>query len=385
MYTLNMRGEALFGIGAVKEELPKLVDSLNMTKILLVTDEILVKLGVADIVTAILTEKKLDFEVFDKVLPDNPSHVIYDGIKGIKEEGINGVIGLGGGSALDCAKAMNIMISKNLDTLDEHFTTRTGYFALEPFMPMIAIPTTAGTGSEVSGAAGVKDVSIPKKESIYGTGIVPTVAIVDAELQKGMPPMVTLSTGLDAMSHALEPLFSRTRNHITRAYGLEAIRTIVKNLPIVVQDGSNLEARQHMAESATMAIITTTHGLLHIGHGVSHATGGQWNIPHGIATAHVLFPMVEYLADVAPDSVEDLLYIFGAEAGDNPGKALRKAMEDFAYGMELPKLSAFPKTNLDEMDGVVKAAQGFMAPRSVYLAKPLPSDEWVREAIMQSV
>ena len=385
MYQFAHPGQIIFGLGTVKQELLKQVEKFNLKNILVVTDKILVQAGVTKTVTEILNANSISFTVFDEVLPDNPSHIIEKAIDGLAEKEIDGIIAVGGGSTMDCAKAMGLMLALGLKNLDKHFTTRTGYWCTDKLLPLIAIPTTAGTGSEVSPAAGIKDVEKKRKESIYGPGIIPALAIVDGELHQGMPPKVTMSTGLDALSHALEALYSKARNNLAKAFGLQAIRLIVENLPKAVADGSNLEARQNMAEASTLAILTSMQGMTHIGHGIAHATGGQWNIPHGVAVAHVLFPMVEYLADAVTDSTADLLTIFGAEAGENPGKSLADAMRKFAEGVGLPKLGEFEKTNLDELELVVKNAQGFIAPREPYLVKGLPSDEWVEEVIKKSI
>ncbi|WP_421918399.1 iron-containing alcohol dehydrogenase family protein [Marinifilum sp.] len=385
MYQFAHPGHLIFGLGSVKKELLKEVERFSLKNILVVTDKILVKTGVTKTVTDILIENNISFSIFDEVLPDNPSHIIEKAIKDMAGEKIDGIIAVGGGSTMDCAKAMDLMLTLGLDNLDKHFTTRTGYWCTDKLLPLIAIPTTAGTGSEASPAAGIKDVEKKRKESIYGPGMIPTIAIVDGELHKGMPASVSMSTGLDALSHALEALYSKERNNLTKTFGLQAIRLIVENLPKAVADGSNLEARQNMAEASTLAIFAGMQGMTHIGHGIAHAIGGQWNIPHGVAVAHVLFPMVEYLADGVPDSTADLLNIFGVEAGENPGKALADAMRKFAEGIGLPKLSEFEKTNLDELEIVVKNAQGFIAPREAYLVKGLPSNEWIESAIRESI
>ena len=385
MYQFVYPGQYLFGLGTVKTELSKQLERFRFSKVLVVTDEILVKNGVAKAVTDCLDNAKVEYVLFDNVLPDNPSYLIYEEIKAYKDAGIQGIIAVGGGSTMDFAKAVNVMIKLGLDSLDQHFTTRTGYWCTDELLPLIAIPTTAGTGSEVSPAAGVKDVELKRKESIYGPGLIPSVAIVDGELHQGIPPKVTMSTGLDALSHALEALYSKARNNMTKAFGLQAIKMIVENLPIAVENGKDLVARQNMAEASTLAMFAGMQGATHIGHGVAHATGGQWNIPHGVAVAHVLFPMVEYLADAVSDSTADLLTIFGAEAGENPGKSLANAMRKFAEGIGLPKLGEFEKTNLDELELIVKNAQGLIAPREPYLVKGLPSDEWVKQIIKESI
>ena len=385
MYQFIYPGQYLFGLGTVKTELGKQLERFRFSKVLVVTDEILVKNGVTKAVTDCLDNAKVEYVLFDKVLPDNPSYLIYEEIKAYKDAGIQGIIAVGGGSTMDFAKAVNVMIKLELDSLDQHFTTRTGYWCTDELLPLIAIPTTAGTGSEVSPAAGIKDVQLKRKESIYGPGLIPSVAIVDGELHQGMPPKVTMSTGLDALSHALEALYSKARNNMTKAFGLQAIKMIVENLPKAVENGKDLVARQNMAEASTLAMYAGMQGATHIGHGVAHATGGQWNIPHGVAVAHVLFPMVELLANDVPDSTKDLLTIFGAEAGENPGKSLANAMRKFAEGIGLPKLGEFEKTNIDELELVVKNAQGLIAPREAFLVSGLPSDEWVKQIIKESI
>jgi alcohol dehydrogenase class IV len=385
MYKLQLPNQMIFGLGTVKSELLNVLKQQNINRILLVTDEVLVNFGVTKPVTDILEENKISFQLFDKVLPDNPSYIINESAKDLHKENFDGIIAVGGGSVMDCAKALNLILTKKLDKIDEHFTTRTGKLINEQLMTLIAIPTTSGTGSEVSGAAGIKDVELKRKESIYGAAMVPAVAIVDGEMHKGMPASVTLATGLDALSHAMEPLFSATRNNVTKAFGLQAIKLIIENLPIAVKDGNNLEARQNMAEASTLAIQAVTQSMTHIAHGLSHATGGQWNIPHGFAVAHALISTVEYFAETAPDTTKDLLEIFKIDSSVNAGVSLANALKDFATELGLPKLSTFEKVNMDELDAVVKNAHSFFAPRKPFIGKELPDEKWIVKAIKDSM
>ena len=385
MYTFNYPTEVKFGLGCVAQELAKSVAQLNMSKILLVTDEVLVKIGLAERVTALLDEAGVAYELFSNVIPENPKSELEAAAATLLDKSVDGIVALGGGSSIDFAKVINLMLTKQLTSLDKHLTTVSGYWCNEALLPMIAIPTTSGTGSEISPAAGVKDTVKSRKESLYGMGICPRMALVDGEYHAGMPASVTMSTGLDALSHALEPFFSRGRNKLTSCFGLQAIEQIVDNLPKAVEDGSNLEVRQNMAEASVLALMAGMQGMTHIGHGISHATGGKWYVPHGIATAHVLFPMVEYLAETAEDSVVALSKIFGAEPSDNPGRALRAAIEKFAYSVGLPKLGSFDRVDLSQLDEIAEEAVGFIQPRAAMLGKPVPSVEWIKEAIEGSI
>ena len=281
------------GAGAISR-LGETLRELGVTRPLLVTDP-----GVA---AAGLAERALehldDAVVFDQVRP-NPDIALVDaGAKVYAETGRDGLVGLGGGSSLDTAKSIGVVAQHGGSILDYEW----GHEPLEQRIPpLVAIPTTAGTGSEVTLWVVITDHARQIKFNIGGTPLIGAhVALIDPELMLGLPPAVTAATGMDALSHAIECYTCDYHQPFNDAVALQAIELVAAWLRRAVETGSDLEARTHMAHAATlggMAYGTESAGAAHA---MSQSAGGVHDCPHGALTARVLGPVMEYNAPADP-------------------------------------------------------------------------------------
>jgi choline dehydrogenase len=291
--TVEVPTRLVHGAGAISR-LGETLRELGVTRPLLVTDP-----GVA---AAGLAERALehldDAVVFDQVRP-NPDIALVDaGAKVYAETGRDGLVGLGGGSSLDTAKSIGVVAQHGGSILDYEW----GHEPLEQRIPpLVAIPTTAGTGSEVTLWAVITDHARQIKFNIGGTPLIGAhVALIDPELMLGLPPAVTAATGMDALSHAIECYTCDYHQPFNDAVALQAIELVADWLRRAVETGSDLEARTHMAHAATlggMAYGTESAGAAHA---MSQSAGGVHDCPHGALTARVLGPVMEYNAPADP-------------------------------------------------------------------------------------
>ena len=282
---------------------------LGVTRPLLVTDP-----GVA---AAGLVERALEHlegaVVFDEVRPNPDIELVDRGAEVYRESGCDGLVALGGGSSIDTAKSIGVAAEHGGSILDYEYG-RTPLSRRVP--PLVAVPTTAGTGSEVTLWAVITDHDRRIKFNVGGTPLIgPHVALIDPELMLGLPPAVTAATGMDALSHAIECYTCDYHQPFNDAVALHAIELVGGWLRAAVEDGSNLEARTHMAHAATlggMAYGTESAGAAHA---MSQSAGGVHDCPHGALTARVLGPVCEYNAPAAPERYARIAQGLGVETG----------------------------------------------------------------------
>ena len=282
---------------------------LGVTRPLLVTDP-----GVA---AAGLVDRALEHlegaVVFDEVRPNPDIELVDRGAEVYRESGCDGLVALGGGSSIDTAKSIGVVAEHGGSILDYEYG-RTPLSRRVP--PLVAVPTTAGTGSEVTLWAVITDHDRRIKFNVGGTPLIgPHVALIDPELMLGLPPAVTAATGMDALSHAIECYTCDYHQPFNDAVALHAIELVGGWLRAAVEDGSNLEARTHMAHAATlggMAYGTESAGAAHA---MSQSAGGVHDCPHGALTARVLGPVCEYNAPAAPERYARIAQGLGVETG----------------------------------------------------------------------
>lgn len=268
------------------------VRELGCKKVLVVHGKGMKASGIADTIIDNLENAGVEIVVFDKVLPDPPDTVVEEGAELAKQSGVDGIVALGGGSAMDTAKGINVLIN-NPPPIMQYFGVQKN---LKQGLPMIFIPTTSGTGSEVTNMCVISCTSRGNKDSVVSPVCVGTLAIVDPELTLKLSPKMTAATGVDALAHAVESLTGGNSNPLSDALAREAIRSIVKWLPIAYKDGSNIEAREKMILASTYAGMAFTNGLVHVGHAIAHTLGAQFHIAHGLACAITMPEVIEYTA-----------------------------------------------------------------------------------------
>ncbi len=311
----------VFGAGSVSE-LPIEVSKLGH-KAILVTDEGLVAAGMVDPVKDILGKALVG--IYAEIPQDSGMEVVDRAAAYAVSLGADVVVSLGGGSVMDTAKGMCILMKEGGSLRDfqgMQMLTR-------PQTPHITIPTTAGTGSEVTSAAVVLDREQGQKILIYDYFITPQVAILDPRMTEKLPPGLTASTGMDAMTHAVECYLSLQRNPISDAAALHAVRLITRFLPAAVNDGTDLAARGQMQGAALLAGWAFSNALLGLTHALAHSLGAVTGLPHGLANGILLPHVMRYNLEEVPDLLADIAEAMGVavrgygQSGSGGGGRLR--------------------------------------------------------------
>ena len=294
-FTFLCKPEVIYGEGAIKN-LPDVIKSLGGKRLLLVLDKNLSKAGTPELIYQILKEKSIDFVIFDDI-EGEPSTETGDECAGLgKKEGCDIVCGIGGGSTLDTAKAAAVIITNGGSVRE--------YQGLDkvpgPGLPKIMVPTTAGTGSEVTFTAVFIRKDEKKKGGINSKYLYPEVAILDPLLTLSVPPSITASTGLDALCHAIESFISKKANFLTEAVSLSAIKLIWENLPSVYENVSDVKKRAGMLYGSFLAGVGLANAGVTAVHSISYPLGGVFGVPHGVGNGLLLPYVLEFdLPEVA--------------------------------------------------------------------------------------
>lgn len=315
------------------------VRELGCKKVLVVYDKGLKDVGIAGTIVENIQNAGIETVIFDGVLPDPPDTMIEQAAEMARREAVDGIVAVGGGSAMDTAKGINVLIN-NTPPIMKYFGVQKN---LKPGVPMVFIPTTSGTGSEVTNMCVVSCTSLGKKDTVVSNVCLGTLAIVDPDLTLGLPPKMTAATGADALAHALEALTSGHANPLSDALAREATRMIARWLPVAYRDGSNLEAREQMILASLYAGMAFTNGFVHLGHCIGHTLGANFHIPHGIACALALPEVIEYAAKTECKKVrmicECLDVTVPEEASpEEIGAAARKAIRSLLKSVDLPNI-----------------------------------------------
>lgn len=280
-----------FGPGA-RKELPEVIKRLGKTKAFIVTDGGLVKFGVAKMVTDELDKASIPYEIFSDVKPNPTVTNVKNGIEAYKKSAADFIIAIGGGSSIDTAKAVGIVINNpefaDIVSLEGCAPTK------NKCVPIVALPTTAGTAAETTINYVIIDEENQKKMVCVDPNDIPAVAIVDAELMYTLPASLTAATGMDALTHAIEGYITKGAWALSDMFEIEAIRMISRSLPTAVAEPSNPVARDAMAVAQYVAGMAFSNVGLGLVHGMAHPLGSLFDIPHGVANALLLPTIMEW-------------------------------------------------------------------------------------------
>lgn len=301
IFQTAMISQVLFGVGA-RHAIGKTLTNMGTKKALIITDKFLHDSGLSNDVETSIKNAGITCIVFDGAEAENPIEVI-DVVKNlILSEKIDAIVGFGGGSAMDltkCARTMTVNEGPIQNYYDVRIPRKTSP------IPMILIPTTAGTSSEVSHGAVAFDKSLQKKIGFTGPDLAATIACVDPELTVGLPAKITAVTGLDCLCHAAESMTCGVNdNPVSEIMGREAIKLVAKSLKKCVENGKDMEARSDMALACVYAGIAFESCPPHLAHSMGHTIGAMYHIPHGEACAVFLAPVLEAVAEAKPDRVK---------------------------------------------------------------------------------
>ncbi|MBP1932367.1 iron-containing alcohol dehydrogenase [Ammoniphilus resinae] len=315
----------IMGTGSIAQ-IGQEAKKLGATKVLLVTDKILNQNGLVQKVVAPLKKEDLSVDIIDEVIPEPPFENVEQIAGKIRDKGYDLFIGLGGGSSLDVTKVLSVMMTNSGDVRELVGIEKVA----NKGTPFILVPTTAGTGSEVTYNAIFTDTRDNVKKGIVSPYLLPDVAIVDAELTMSMPPSVTAATGMDALVHAVESYTAIRSNELTDGIALQAIKLISRSLRQAVYQGQNLSAREDLAMGSLLAGISLGNAGVGAVHALAYPLGGKFKVPHGVANS-LLLPFVMKYNVIS--NLEKFAEVARAMGEQVEGLSLREAAEQAVRAM----------------------------------------------------
>ena len=327
-----------FGAGS-RKVIAEEVAKRGYKKALVVTDKDLVKFGVAAQVTDVLKAAGIPFEMFDEVKPNPTVKNVKNGIAAFKAAGADFIVAIGGGSSMDTSKAVGIIINNpefaDVTSLEGVANTK------KKSVPVIALPTTAGTAAEVTINYVITDEENVKKMVCVDPNDIPTLAIIDPELMLSMPRGLTASTGMDALTHAIEGLITLGAWEMSDMFETKAIEMIAKWLPKAVENPSDIEARDGMATAQYIAGMAFSNVGLGLVHGMAHPLGAYYDIPHGVANALLLPFVMEYNKEAAKAKYRTIAEAMGVDTSamddDQAAQAAVDAVKALAVKVRIPQ------------------------------------------------
>jgi alcohol dehydrogenase class IV len=342
----------VFGEGALD-----VLDELQGQRALIITDKTMVQIGLVDKVKGHLRKAAIEVHVFDGVEPDPSVQTVQRGAEIARHVKPDWIIGLGGGSPIDAAKAVWVLYER--PDIEPAAIAPVGELGLRKKARLITIPTTSGTGAEVTWGIVLTDTEEKRKMGLGHPENIADIAIVDPEMAAGMPPRLTADTGLDALVHAVEGYTCSWHTDLTDGLCLQAARLVFKYLPRAVSDGQDMEARERMHNAATCAGLGFGNAMASMAHAMGHSLGGTFHVPHGHAVALFLPYTIEFFAPQAPERFAELAASVGfPNAGDekaartfahhirdlcrkvgNPTSVAEASIERKAYESQLDKLA----------------------------------------------
>ena len=348
------------GAGSAVQMCHTLAD-IGTRRLLVVTDAVLVRLGVVAPLLEALRARGIDCAVYDGVEPD-PTHAqVEAGIALARQSGSEAVLAVGGGSPMDAAKIIAACMTNNVAP-----AALVGNFKVKKDpLPLYAIPTTAGTGAEVTVAAVITDTVAQAKLAVVDGKLVPRMAALDGSLMLGLPPAVTAASGMDALTHAVESFVSRFADEKTQPLSLAATQMVFTHLPRACAAGDDLAARQAMALAATYAGMAFSRASVGYVHAIAHNLGGLYHTPHGLANAIVLPHILDFYAQAAAAQLAELARAIGAAdaatAESQAATAFIARVRELARTVGIPeRLASLREADIPELARRAMAeAQGF--------------------------
>lgn len=347
--------EVCWGPGSLNQ-LPEILKQIQAKYILIVTDQGIVKAKIAEKVISAAREVCDNCEIFDKVEPDPEDTTIAACAEIYKEKKPDAIVAVGGGSCMDFGKAVNVLLY-NPGTIQDY---KNQWDAIpNPVGTLICIPTTAGTGSEMTDFSVVTDTAARQKVSLIGKRVHATHAIVDPELTLGLPAGLTAATGMDALTHAIECYISKAPNDLSDMLALKAVSLISKSLPVCVKEPENLKARSDVMMGSMLAGCAFANALLGLVHGIAHPLGAVWHVPHGTANAMGLPYVLEYEIPYEEARIQNVGYAMGMKKENLSAievvQEIKKLKEDLNipamkdYGIKEEDLDRLAELAMQEM------------------------------------
>ena len=329
-------------VGSVKA-LPDIILKKKCSKVLIITDSGIRKLGLTRRLEKALDAAGIPCIIYDKTVANPTTVNVAEAVKLYLGNGCDCIIGFGGGSSMDCAKAVGARIAKPKQSLAK----MKGILKVRRKLPLLmAVPTTAGTGSETTLAAVITDAQTRYKYAINDFPLIPRYAVLDPKVTLSLPPFITATTGMDALTHAVEAYIGNSTTYGTRKDALLAVKLIFENIDTAYEDGSNVEARRNMLHASFYAGCAFTKSYVGYVHAIAHSLGGEYNVPHGLANAVILPMLLEAYGEKIHKKLARLAIAAGLADEDTPCseaagqfiRAVKDMKKRFGIGVHIPEI-----------------------------------------------
>ena len=343
-YNFFVKTDLTFGKNAA-DKLPEIINKYKLKKIMVVYDAGVKAAGIAEKILKQLDGTQADKIIFDRVIPNPTNEIVAEAASVAKKQKVDGFVAVGGGSSIDMAKAVNVLMT-NPGEIGAYGGMN---MVKNSVLPLIAIPTTAGTSSEITNVSALIDTKKVVKYVVIDNNIVPSDVIIDPEFTKTMPANVTAATGMDAITHAVESYISNVSTPLTEYNALKGLELLHKNLPLVVRDGENMDAREQMLLGCVITGFSFSNANLGLVHAIAHTLSAHFGLPHGMANAAVLPYVMEYNAQSCPQKMVELAKAIGLSISGN--------MDDDKYllAKELKRLNKELKIQSLSQQGIEKS------------------------------
>ena len=328
------------GCGKIKS-VTDILRKINCNYPIIITDKTMVKLKIIEPLEKTLTDMQIRYKIFDDTMPEPTSKSIENGVSTLKNGSFDCIIAFGGGSPIDSAKAISLLATKGGLIKDYKFP----FINLENNIPIIAIPTTAGTGSEVTKFTIITNEKTDEKMLCVGPAFMPIAAIVDYELTYSVPKRTTADTAIDSLTHAIEAYVSKKSNLFSDTQAISAMQLIAPNIRRAYNNGKDQEAREKLMIGATLAGIAFSNSSVALVHGMSRPIGAFFHVPHGLSNAMLLPTVTEFSISGAPERYSKCAKAIGIANYDNSieeaNKKLLNELNQLNTDLEVPTLEEF--------------------------------------------
>jgi len=356
LFDFHLPTKIRIGNGVFKETASLLKQMITGKKVFIVTDPGIIQIGLAAKLENLLKQEGFIAQVFSEVKPNPRDHDCVLGGQAARQFEADVILALGGGSVIDSAKVIAIL--QVLGGTPQDYAGRNK--VPQPITPLVAIPTTAGTGAEVTRSSVITDTTKKTKITVKDVKLAPVLAIVDPELTFNLPRHLTASTGMDALVHAIEAYTCKLANPISDALALQAMKHIYPYLLTAVQDGQNREARYNLMVGSTMAGMAFSHADVASVHCMAEAIGGLYDTPHGVANSMFLPYLIEFNAPAAISKHAEIARTVGVAGGDisdeKAAALLVEAMKKLARDLDIPTFASLPGVNPADFDYLAQSS-----------------------------
>ena len=342
--------ELLEGKGSL-HQLPQAIKKKKCDSLLLVTDQEITAIGLLDSLLEALEEEGIQFVIYDKTVPNPTIENVEEALAIYHSHQCKGILAFGGGSPIDCAKGVAARVARPEKSISQ---MRGQLKVRKNIPPLFVVPTTAGTGSEATVAAVISNADTHEKYAINDAALIPHVAVLDPVLTLNLPPHITSTTGMDALTHAVEAYIGRSNTEETKRCSKEVVSLIFSNLYEAYINGSNIHARTQMQKASYLAGVAFTRAYVGYVHAIAHTLGGFYNTPHGLANAVILPYVLEYYGDSVHKPLAELADVAGiTHPTDNDQQKATKfiaAIKKLNVDMQIPtKISGVKENDMPLM------------------------------------